>query len=101
MASNIRVTRICQFCGDAFIARTTKTKYCGDPCAKKAYKKRKREERIKQSISETGYIIQKPIVELQAKEFLTIKETIQISGISRTSLWRLIKRGELNTAWHS
>ncbi|MFA6334291.1 MAG: CHC2 zinc finger domain-containing protein [Bacteroidales bacterium] len=30
MGSNIRVQRICQYCGKEFTARTTVTKYCGD-----------------------------------------------------------------------
>ena len=43
MSSNIHIPKTCQFCGKAFIARTTVTKYCGNSCAKKAYKKRKRD----------------------------------------------------------
>uniref|UniRef100_UPI0028B10B01 hypothetical protein n=1 Tax=Sphingobacterium multivorum TaxID=28454 RepID=UPI0028B10B01 len=38
MSSNIKIKKICQQCGQEFIARTTVTKYCGDNCAKKAYK---------------------------------------------------------------
>jgi len=48
MSSNIRVPKICQLCGAEFIAKTTVTKFCGDNCAKRAYKKRKREQKVKE-----------------------------------------------------
>lgn len=38
MSSNIKIKKNCQHCGQEFIARTTVIKYCGDYCAKKAYK---------------------------------------------------------------
>ena len=46
MSSNIRVPKICQHCGTEFIAKTTVTKFCTDNCAKRAYKVRKRNEKI-------------------------------------------------------
>ena len=46
MSSNIRIPKICEFCNNAFIAKTTTTRYCSDNCFKKAYKARKREEKI-------------------------------------------------------
>lgn len=98
MSSNIRIKRICQQCEEEFIAKTTVTKFCGDRCAKRAYKARKKAEKINASNSETEKIIEKPIIELQAKEFLTGKETCEVFGISRTTLWRLIKQGKLKTA---
>ncbi|MCB0553027.1 MAG: helix-turn-helix domain-containing protein [Phaeodactylibacter sp.] len=98
MSSNIRITRICQHCGEAFIAKTTVTQYCGDRCAKRAYKARKKAEKIEASNEETQRKIEQPIIELQAKEFLTVKEACQLLGISRTTLWRTIKQGRLKTA---
>ncbi|WP_458627117.1 hypothetical protein [Winogradskyella sp. PC D3.3] len=38
MSSNLFIPKTCKHCGNAFTARTTVTKYCGDTCAKKAYK---------------------------------------------------------------
>ncbi|MFL0131990.1 hypothetical protein [Tenacibaculum maritimum] len=46
MSSNIRIEKKCFFCGTTFIARTTVTKHCSNSCAKKAYKARKRKEKI-------------------------------------------------------
>lgn len=98
MSSNIRVQRICQHCGDEFTAKTTVTKYCGDRCAKYAYKARKKAEKIAASQKETQEIIDRPIKEIQAKEYLTISETCKIFSVSRTTLWRLIKSKRLKQA---
>lgn len=95
MSSNIKVQRICQHCGKEFTARTTVTKYCGDTCAKKAYKARKRAEKVKQSNTETTQIKNRPIEQLKAKEFLSINEVCQLIGVSRRTVYRLIEQGDL------
>ena len=53
MSSNIRINRICQFCNEEFVAKTTVTKYCGDNCAKKAYKQRMRLKKLEKSDEDT------------------------------------------------
>ncbi|MEM9918641.1 MAG: helix-turn-helix domain-containing protein [Bacteroidota bacterium] len=97
MSSNIRVQRICQQCGEEFTAKTSVTKFCGDRCAKRAYKARKRAEKIEASNKETKEAIQQPIIALQAKEFMSIADVCKVFGLSRTSLWRVIKSGKLKT----
>ncbi|MDG1433269.1 MAG: hypothetical protein P8Q41_04635, partial [Saprospiraceae bacterium] len=67
MASSIRINKICQHCGNEFIAKTTVTKYCGDNCAKRAYKARKKAEKIELNNQETQQIIEDSIIELQTK----------------------------------
>jgi hypothetical protein len=61
MSSNIRITRVCQYCGYEFEAKTTVTKYCSELCAKRNYKARKKEEKAKVSNAETKAVIEKPI----------------------------------------
>jgi excisionase family DNA binding protein len=95
MSSNIRVNRICEFCSTEFEAKTTVTKYCGDTCAKKAYKARKRAEKIEVSKKETKEVITRPIEEIRAKEFLSITETCKLVGVSRRTVYRCIERGDL------
>jgi excisionase family DNA binding protein len=95
MSSNIRIERICQHCGNDFIAKTTVTQYCSDNCAKRAYKARQKKAKIQTSNEETKAIRLKPIIELKAKEFLNISETCQLLGLSRWTVWRAIKAGEL------
>ncbi|WP_047245719.1 helix-turn-helix domain-containing protein [Maribacter thermophilus] len=96
MSSNIKVKRICQHCSKEFTARTTVTKYCSHKCSQRAYKARKRAEKVKQSNAESTRIINQPIEQLKAKEFLSIKEVCQLVGISRRTVYRLIENGNLN-----
>lgn len=95
MSSNIRVQRICQHCGNDFTAKTTVTKYCGDPCAKAAYKKREREGKITASNVETKAILNRPIDQVKSKEFLSLNDTALLTGLSVRTVMRLIQRGSL------
>lgn len=95
MSSNIRLNRICHYCGEEFIAKTTVTKYCSDKCAKYAYKKRKRQEKIDASNKETEVSKLRPLIEIQAKEFLSITELSQILGVSRWTINRALKKGTI------
>ncbi len=98
MTSHMRLTKTCQYCKELFIAKTTVTKYCGDACSKKAYKARKRKAKIEASNQQTVKEIQRPIEEIKAKEFLNIQEACQLLGISRTTLWRLVRDGKVKSS---
>lgn len=95
MSSNIEVQRICQHCGCEFTARTTVTRYCGDTCAKRAYKARIRAAKVDTSNRETQRIKSQPIQELKVKPYLSIAETCKLIGISRRTVYRMIERGDL------
>ncbi len=98
MSSNIRVQKICQHCGDEFTAKTTVTKYCGDRCAKRAYKERKKQEKIDDSNKNTLRITTLPFEQLKAKEFLTIAEACKLISVSRWTIWRKIKHNEIQAS---
>ena len=95
MSSNIEITRVCQFCESEFTARTTVTKYCSHRCASRAYKARQRGENVEKSIAETKEIIAAPIVELQAKDYLSVSDASALLGVSRWTLSRAINEGRL------
>ncbi len=95
MSSNIQVQRICQYCGTEFTARTTVTKYCSDLCSKRAYKARKRAEKVQKSNTEAKQIKTKPIEQLKAKEFLTVTDVSKLIGCSRQNVYKLINTGKL------
>lgn len=98
MSSNIRVPKICQHCGTEFIAKTTVTKFCGDNCAKRAYKKRKRDLKV-QEIAPTAVQKQEYNQEqVKDKDFLSIAETCKLLGASRMTLYRQIKNGKIQAA---
>lgn len=100
MSSNIRITRVCQHCGNEFTAKTTVTKFCSDYRSKRNYKKRKREGKIADSNAEPLTRQAEPITahqaEVRAKEFLSVKDACVLVGISRWTLARAIKDGRLN-----
>lgn len=68
--------------------------FCSDSCAKRAYKKRKRDEKvgiaIKQEAEKSAYNSV-----ISDKEFLTIEEACQLINASRWTIYRLIDKGEL------
>ncbi|MSQ79929.1 MAG: DNA-binding protein [Flavobacteriaceae bacterium] len=95
MSSNIKVLRICQHCGKEFTARTTVTQYCGDPCAKYAYKARERAAKVEASNKETLQIKNRPIEELKAKEFLTVRDAAKLLNCSIRSVYYYIENGNI------
>ena len=100
MSSNLYIPKTCKHCGNAFTARTTVTKYCGDTCAKKAYKARKRKEKIQATLT-TDMQHQKEAVQIpnlttvNNKDFLSITEASQLIGVSRWTIQRMIQQGRL------
>ena len=95
MSSNIKIQRICQHCGNEFTARTTTTQYCGNTCSKRAYKVRLRALKVEVSNKETQQIKSKPIEELKAKEFLTVREVARLLNCSVRSAYYYIESGTI------
>lgn len=95
MSSNIKIQKICQYCGNEFTARTTVTKYCSDVCAKRAYKAQKRSEKINASKNETHRIKSYPIEQIKSKEFLTVRDVATLLNCSRQTIYNLINSGNL------
>jgi excisionase family DNA binding protein len=98
MTSTIRVQRICQHCGNEFTARTSVTQYCGDVCAKRAYKARIRQAKIERSETETQAVRHQALEELRTREFLSIAETRALLGLSRATVFRLLQSGRIPSA---
>ncbi|HUS02479.1 MAG TPA: helix-turn-helix domain-containing protein [Chitinophagaceae bacterium] len=99
MSSNIRIKKICQHCSKVFIAKTTVTQFCSDQCAKANYKKRMKEQKIDMSIRATrsqlmhdnDHAEDKKISIQQLKEFISLSELSAITGLSKRTLYRLMK----------
>ena len=81
-------------CRSKFTAKTTVTQFCSDNCAKRNYKKRKREGKILNAIDRDRQANPfNPIV--KQKDFLSVEETCQLVGASRWTIYRLIDNGKL------
>ncbi|HET8861261.1 helix-turn-helix domain-containing protein [Marivirga sp.] len=98
MSSNIRVPKICQHCGTEFIAKTTVTKFCGDNCAKRDYKKRKRDQKVQEVAPIVVQRIEYNQEQLKHKDFLSVDETCKLLGASRMTIYRQIKAGNIRAA---
>lgn len=114
MSSTIKLPKFCDHCGKAFIAQKTTTQYCGHPCASRAYKQRKREEKVnaefknqQSKIASPSPVVatetlSNPIADnhtnLREKEFLSILEVATLLGASRWTIQRMIKSNRLPVA---
>jgi excisionase family DNA binding protein len=78
-----------------FTARTTVTQYCGDTCAKRAYKARLKVSKIEASDKQTQQIKNQPFEELKTKEFLTVREVARLLNCSVRSTYYYIESGTI------
>ena len=92
MSSNIRINRICALCKKEFVAKTSVTQYCGDNCAKKAYKARERAAKIEISNVETLKI---KTEQLKTKPFLKPREVALLLNCSLRSVYNHIQSGNI------
>ena len=92
MSSNIKVERICEWCGNKFTAQTTVTRFCSKRCAEHSYKERLRQKKVALSDKEIG---QSNKTKHRDKDFLTPTETAQFLGVGRTYIYDCINRGKI------
>lgn len=99
MSSNISVTRICEACGEEFIAKTTKTRFCSPSCNKRYYKAQQRSLKVQQSNNETfdKRIAQKTVerTDTLIKEIMTVKVVAEVLEYSKVAIYDLINSGQL------
>ena len=99
MSSNITIPKICVHCEKEFIAKTTVTKYCSHKCASRAYKQRKKAEKVnKVQKDEYEKSVGIDMNLIKSKEFLSIKEACLLIGVSRMTLHRYIKSNRLTVS---
>ena len=100
MSSTIEIQKICELCGKEFTAKTTVTRFCGHTCASRAYKLRKKENKVSQAIKETNQqkllsLSELNIEAIKQKDFLSIKEAHTLLGLSERTFYRLMKAGTI------
>lgn len=97
MSSNISIQKICSFCKKEFTAKKTTTKYCSHLCNSRAYKANAKQQKINKTNTETVKTILFPIEQINAKDFLTVKEVSLLLNCSIKSIYRCINKGNLNS----
>ena len=93
----MNINRICEYCSKSFTAQKTTTRYCSDSCSKRGYKQRIKDQKVQTSEQQyqaklNGF----DIMEIQKKEFLSVREAMFLLNISRMTIHRMIKDGRLN-----
>ena len=95
MSSKIRINRICEYCGQEFQAKTTVTRFCTHTCNSRAGKLRIKQLKMGASEQQTSTVKIKPNLDLQSKEFLSVRDVAKLLNCSKDTIYALIKRGTL------
>ena len=96
MSSRIEVIRICEHCKKQFTARTTRTRYCSHICNSRGYKTLARSNKVEKSNQETVQLLNTDYEKIKPLEFLKITQASLLFGISRSTIYRLVNRGQLD-----
>lgn len=94
MSTNIKVKRVCENCGNEFTARTTTTKYCSHTCNCRHYKKKEKELKSGKNVEATKTRT-KAATDINAKEFLTVRDISVLLGCSLRTAYRLVNNGTI------
>lgn len=85
--AKFQIKRKCQVCGEEFKAKTIESWYCSSRCSGIAWKRRKDEEKRQERLDAVVRGIPK------SKELITVPEAYALFGISKETLYRLIRKG--------
>jgi excisionase family DNA binding protein len=104
MSSNIRIVKICVYCKKEFVAKTTVTQCCSDDCAKRLYRLKKKNSKISQAevITEIkrrpqAFITSEKLSQINAKEWLDLKEAAFILNVTPLTLRRWVLSGRMTS----
>ena len=90
-AAKFEIVRKCKVCGEPFKAKTIESRYCSPRCSKIAWKRNKDEELRMQKLDEVVKKIPK------SKDYITVPEAYALFGISKETLYRLIRKGVISS----
>jgi predicted DNA-binding protein (UPF0251 family) len=92
MSSNIKIQKICEFCGHEFTARTLVTRFCSHKCNSRHYKQAARDEKAR-THQKDNIVAENPLDTLRnvSQEYFEIDEAALFMRISRRTLYRLIE----------
>ncbi len=94
-----RITKVCEYCEAIFTAQKSTTKYCSHTCASRAYKKRKKIDKLEASEREIAIKTEDRRLDIIKENiFLTVAQTALLLGVSRQSVYNMINGGLLKAA---
>ena len=96
------IPKTCTYCGKAYIAKTTLTRYCCHICNSRHWKQKAKEEKIQNSLIGQQQTMQSQqtlptvnSISLANKNYLCVQDAADLIGVSRWTINRMIKRGDL------
>ena len=89
----MEVQRKCQWCGKPFIAHTMVTRFCSKSCTEKAYKDRKRRQKLQEYEAKQNEQPMQEVGIVGGKPFLSPAEAATLLGISRATIYRHMAAG--------
>ena len=93
MSSYIEVLRVCEYCKNEFVAKTTVTRFCSHKCNSRDYKERIKKLKVDVSDNLTKSTKTTNIDVINAKQILTVKEVAMLLNCSERSVYRYIDAG--------
>lgn len=93
--SKLKIPRICEHCQKPFEAKTVLTRFCTKSCNDKFSKAKKR---IDKQNEETIKLLENSaskIADIQTRPYITVAEATVLFGISKDTVYRLVKSGKL------
>ena len=89
----MEIQRKCQWCGKPFIAHTMVTRSCSKSCTEKAYKDRKRKQKLQEYEARQSEQPMQEVGIVGGKQFLSPAEVATLLGISRATIYRHMAAG--------
>jgi excisionase family DNA binding protein len=97
--SSHKIQKVCEYCGNTFLAQKATTRYCSHVCNSRDYKKNKKEAILMQIEEETQKEIEERIIQpLREKEIFNVAEAALFLGVSRQTVYNMIHAGVIKAA---
>jgi len=88
-SSKFTLLKNCDICGSPFNAKTVYSKYCSKKCSEAATRKKKAQEKQQEQSQKLAEKIPTD------RQYISIAETVLLFGISRDTIYRLIRKGNI------
>jgi predicted site-specific integrase-resolvase len=96
MSSNFTVNRLCEQCGNVFVAKTTVTRFCSKLCNKRHYKDKERTQKMARMDQAIKKVFEGKTGEVSDGGFLNVKNAAKLLRPSEKMVYHLINIGRLH-----
>lgn len=98
-ASKIKIKKVCEWCGQEFLALKVSTRFCSKQCNGHAYKDANRKKVLLETERETlEKVSQNNISQGLNREFMSVAEAATLLGVTRMTIYNLIYNNVLHAS---